>query len=262
MPRRAFSLVELLVVIGVIAILMAILLPALGRARATALRANCLSHMDSSSKAITMYGLDYDGSIPQFGASTYEASFTNGGNPRRYYDQSIYWPRVVKTYLGERELEPSQLCPASSTFRMAFRNGDYLAYLDLFPEDYDISSSYRLSHALLSSPEAWRPNADGKQSVFLRAVRAHEILFTAEKGLLVETVNFHAPDTEDRQVSIFTARGRELDFTGVFVDGHAEIAQYEELTPPLTTNGVPHTAPIVSTPDGARGSDKRPDYMP
>ena len=54
-PRAAFTLVELLVVIAVIAILIALLLPSLKGARETARAGGCLSNIRSVAQAITIY---------------------------------------------------------------------------------------------------------------------------------------------------------------------------------------------------------------
>ena len=62
--RQAFTLIELLVVIAVIAILMAILLPALHRAREMGARAVCLNHMKSLALAWHMYADANDERVP------------------------------------------------------------------------------------------------------------------------------------------------------------------------------------------------------
>src|ERR1700759_5477456 len=62
--RAAFTLVELLVVIGVIAVLMGMLLPALNRAREAARRANCLSNLRQVHLAFSYYAAANHDQVP------------------------------------------------------------------------------------------------------------------------------------------------------------------------------------------------------
>lgn len=62
--KRAFTLVELLVVIGIIALLISILLPSLNKARDAALRTACLNNLHQISLYLAMYSSQFDSYLP------------------------------------------------------------------------------------------------------------------------------------------------------------------------------------------------------
>jgi len=82
-PRRSgFTLVELLVVIGIIAILMGMLMPALSRAKQKANRIACVNNIRQINLAASMYAGDFDGEYPR------RAHITNS------------WIFALKSYYG------------------------------------------------------------------------------------------------------------------------------------------------------------------
>jgi prepilin-type N-terminal cleavage/methylation domain-containing protein len=62
--RQAFTLIELLVVVAIIAVLIAILLPSLGKAREQAKRSACLANMHAMSNALAVYASSNSDVLP------------------------------------------------------------------------------------------------------------------------------------------------------------------------------------------------------
>jgi prepilin-type N-terminal cleavage/methylation domain-containing protein/prepilin-type processing-associated H-X9-DG protein len=97
--RAAFTLVELLVVIGIIAILLGILLPSISRAREQGYTIQCMSNLKQLGTAFIGYAGDHDGyQIPirvYYGSLKDSAGQTNNAVSRSVYDADEGWANIM-----------------------------------------------------------------------------------------------------------------------------------------------------------------------
>jgi prepilin-type N-terminal cleavage/methylation domain-containing protein/prepilin-type processing-associated H-X9-DG protein len=94
---KAFSLIELLIVIGIIAILAAIALPIISRVRTISRSTACLANVGQWGRSFQMYANDSHGT----------------SIPRMEYPKSIFWFEALAPYNGN--VRAALLCPEAST---------------------------------------------------------------------------------------------------------------------------------------------------
>jgi prepilin-type N-terminal cleavage/methylation domain-containing protein/prepilin-type processing-associated H-X9-DG protein len=147
--RRAFTLVELLVVIGVIAVMIGILLPALSHARAQARQLKCLNNIRQIGMASTMYTGEFKGwMLPGYwgwsqatgGWPTTTPPAIPASGPRRYWFQVFTVTQLLNSSNSDTAHYPLQLiCPEAS---LALSKGNGVT-------GYDLHESYGINYTQL-----------------------------------------------------------------------------------------------------------------
>jgi len=136
----AFTLIELLMVIAIIAILVAILLPVLSKARVSAQRTTCLNNLDQINHAIQLYAADNGDLLPMITntTTTYIGIYLGLHGAPSPHDRLFACPADTFFYFDE-DASPAQLTPTSlhdqpGSYYSSYEYNGFGQYPDVLPD--------------------------------------------------------------------------------------------------------------------------------
>ena len=202
--RAGFTLIELLVVIAIIAVLAAMLLPALSRAKETARAAQCLSNQRQIGLAVRLYADDNDDTFPR---SQHSALAHN----------QLVWERAIAPQLGSSTTAWTNLLAgvyrcASSKLTTPLSYGMNV-YLEVGPDD-----------DYTGKPLTWR------KPIWIAKPSA--TIITAEPGTAADHIMAHFWISQTDANDEVDARRHSQKSNYTFADGHSQLL-------PLATTYTP-----------------------
>jgi prepilin-type N-terminal cleavage/methylation domain-containing protein/prepilin-type processing-associated H-X9-DG protein len=214
--QRGFTLIELLVVIAIIAILAAMLLPALARAKATSQRVSCMNKLRQWGLAQAMYCHDNDDFIPR--ESAHSAASLNSWTEAKAPMSFDVWYNALPTSISQK--------PASGYFsdRASFYDQSILfhcptaKFLTAAPTATDVYYSIAMNSKLIQGSDL--------------TIRARTVQLPSQTVFFLENRLDNEPMVDPKQATTdlgqpsssanrFVARHNGSGNIA-FVDGHAE----------------------------------------
>jgi type II secretory pathway pseudopilin PulG len=241
--RRAFTMIELVMTIGILMILIGLLLPSLARTRELARQTQSAANLRTIGQTMIVYSSRYADWMPVGEVRrTYPASYDGGismsfGN---HFDFGRNWPLLFR-----------DVAPWEEFYSILFSPGTR-------PPERGQSAanrfSYRYSHSFLARPELWRPGALSSDRL-LTGVRHTDILFPSSKVLAWDGRLSYLLRPELLGTGDMLANPTPM----LFSDGHVDVRRPGGAVRPvpnvMNANTVEGRQPLHNTPLGVRGRD-------
>jgi prepilin-type N-terminal cleavage/methylation domain-containing protein len=252
MRRKGFTLIELLVVISIIALLMAIMMPALGKAKKQAQKVWCLSNLKGVATSLATYASANDGQmicIPNDGQTDYVQGYYPYFGLLNSFGMLIEYGALDQKNLN---CPADQHKPGGSTyhwFQRQLQKGTPFSYtMDYFnpkPHDYplddrgapivdwsyyynlkmytDVYSNGRIKQL---APKTWRLEQANYPSCLI-PLSCHNAPLVSGSGYTYDETMVHAngPNSNGHQAA--------------FLDGHARWVPLNDVVPRSVQNGDP-----------------------
>ena len=266
---RGFTLVELLVVIGIIALLISILLPSLSKARESARTIKCLSNLRQLGMAAMMYANESKQFLPYPTSAYGDVSGVDNAGER------MLWFSVLDPYLGgisgqgrtgvaaHRGYTPFKQCVVWESFE----GGKITGGQDALKE---ASRSYKMnSHLRRTNPRAPAKVSDVRNATnFVMFGDSTSMDYTGYTTDSFENAQFSMEVNDITQAGPALRHGKDAANI-VFVDGHAATITAKTITknlrPPLAavqvksweSEWVHAGGTPVDVPDGKKSADSQ-----
>ena len=215
-PRRAFTLIELLLVIAIIALLAALLMPALAAAQARGKRIVCLGNLKQTATSFQMYTADNDGKVVQNYPLDYSPQQTGSNSwvlgdmkvstdstNKTLIRQGKFFPYASQVALYRCPVDPSRTGDAPRVRSYSMNGWMGSRYMETYPRATDYRTFVRDSEVVAAGPaRLWV------------IIDEHEA--SIDDGWFLVTMD------DSKPFASFPAARHEGSYGLNFADGHAE----------------------------------------